>query len=152
MTLQWEAKAVGKQLLIELHGRIDERADLTRLAEEIKSSDNVRLDCFDIARVNSIGVRDWVNFIRALPATIRITMERCSPAMVAQFNMIKNFTGRAQVESVSAPFICDSCGQQTNLIVNVMDRIAPRLRAPECSSCGVTMDFLGHDYFAFLDS
>ena len=85
--------------------------------------------------------------------SIRVTLERCSEAIVLQLNMIVETRLGARVESVYAPYECDSCGNESYQLL----RATPSLREAQpthpCPECGATMVFsdLAASYFLFLE-
>jgi hypothetical protein len=125
-----------------LAGRIDEHADLRRLARELPESGAV-IDLADVKRINSIGTREWIEFVQ-LVRDRPIVLERCPPTFVDQLNAIANFRGHAEVRSVLASFECMSCGTQLSVDV-VLKRAFPtgdtrHFIGPACEQCGRPME------------
>lgn len=143
----------GEVTIVSLNGAVDEDANFAPLLEHLRSKGHVRFDLSGVARINSCGVREWVNFIRALPQNCDIELEKCTPTVVSQLNMISNFAGAARVISVHAPFVCDSCGSEEDMLVDVAGGQVPELEEARCRSCGGVMEFddVRESYFAFLD-
>jgi ABC-type transporter Mla MlaB component len=143
----------GDVTKVALQGPIDEDANFAPLIEQLDQRGKVRFDLSGIARINSCGVREWVNFIRALPKSCNIELEKCTPAVVSQLNMISNFAGTARVLSVHAPFVCDACGREEDVLVDVESGQTPSVGEIQCGSCGGKMEFddVESSYFAFLD-
>jgi len=79
----------------------------------------------------------------------------CSPAIVAQINLVNNFTGQGVVKSFYAPYFCPNCDLEKVLLVETRDlySITP-FKAPSCrcDECDGPMDFddMEESYFAFL--
>ena len=92
-----------------LKGEINERTRLDDIAAKVPVSAPLVIDTYDIRRINSVGVREWVNFLRILEQVPTVTLVRCSPAVVAQLNSVYNFRAGATVKSVAAPFFCQQC-------------------------------------------
>jgi len=109
-----------------------------------------------VRRINSSGVREWVNFIRDLSTTAEITLSHCRPVIVAQLNMIFNFGGKARVTSFYAPYACSRCDREEEMLVSLEAHFAGRDFAlmPEfrCSGCGGSMQFdeVAERYLVFL--
>src|SRR5215467_11517991 len=77
----------------KLGGVIDEDNELAELTERIPAG-TVVIDLGEIERINSCGVRDWVNWLtRIEKAGSRVVLVECSPAIVSQINLVNNFTG-----------------------------------------------------------
>jgi hypothetical protein len=149
--LNWKIEE-GDVTQVAFNGAVDEDANFAPLLERLKQKGKVRFDLSGIARINSCGVREWVNFIRSLPRDCNVELEKCTPAVVSQLNMISNFAGAARVLSVHAPFVCDSCGHEEDVLVSVESGKAPKLASMNCSACGGAMEFddVEDSYFSFL--
>ncbi len=135
--------------VVELAGQLDEKADLAPLAAQL--SGPVELHLAGIQRVNSTGVRAWVDFLASLSSVTELVFSHCSPAIVTQLNTIYNFRGRARVRSLLAPYLCEACGNEE---VRLLDAAAARgpLPAFACARCGGPMEFddLPERYLSFL--
>jgi len=153
-SLTWTATDVENTMRIVLQGSVNEDADFESLLATIKTRQHVVISLKGIGALNSCGVREWVNFVREIPAEIQIELEDCSPVVVSQLNMISNFVGHAKIVSVVAPFICDSCGNEEERILNVADGTFPELTGTTCGKCHDEMVFddIEDSYFAFLDA
>ncbi|HEX6836652.1 MAG TPA: hypothetical protein VF334_08770 [Polyangia bacterium] len=103
----WKVERDGEWLRVALRGEIDENADFSELHAALRG--NVELSLEGITRINSCGVREWVNFVRGLDAVRALWFARCSPPVVLQLNTIYNFRGRARVSSFMAPYVCEAC-------------------------------------------
>ncbi len=124
--------------LAVMRGQIDERADLVRAVDGL--SGRVIIDLAGVTFINSIGVREWIKMLRALEARrVPATLKRCSETMVMQMNMIIETQTNAQVESFFAPYLCDACGYEGSVCIEVKDharalaaKAPPSLPCPEC--------------------
>ncbi len=143
---------------LTLAGRIDERARLAELVGKVQPGP-LTIDLADVVYINSLGVRDWVDFLRRLEGKgVTVAFERCADVMVLQMNMINGARGRAEVRSFFAPFACDACGWEGAALV-VTEKVAPVVtegRTPEtpCPDCRQTArfaDFVDR-YFLFLSA
>lgn len=141
-----------------LGGRIDERARLTDLAAQ-QAAGALTVDLADVVYINSLGVRDWVTFLRRLAQQgVAVTIERCAEVMVLQMNMIDGARGGARVVSLFAPFACDGCGWEGSSLVvtaDVQPVVAagktPETVCPECGARARFADFVDR-YFLFLSA
>ena len=151
--LSWSIKCDQEITVVTFQGPIDEDANFSQLIQELSDKANVRFDLSGLARINSCGVREWVNFIRALPSGSSLSLEKCTPAVVSQLNMISNFAGNAKVMSVKAPFVCNNCGSEEDILIEVQANHIPELKAMACKKCSGSMEFddVEDSYFAFLN-
>ncbi len=147
---------------VEFSGDIDENSDFSELGRKLKGQ--VTFELAGVRRINSFGVREWIDFVRDLPAVSELTLVGCSPAIVVQMNMISNFRGAARVRSIYAPYLCDTCGEEHDELIE-LDTVgvpakgirrspnAPSVCTPRvCPSCGgtTTLDEQPERYLAFL--
>src|SRR5688572_6381314 len=97
---------------IKLAGVIDEDNHLAELADKLGDG-RALIDLGDVERINSCGTRDWVNWIAQLEARgVQPVLVECSPAIVAQLNLVKNFSGSAVVKSFYVPYYCSECDEE----------------------------------------
>jgi anti-anti-sigma regulatory factor len=141
---------------VKLGGVIDEDNELGELMERMAGS-TVVIDLAEIERINSCGVRDWVNWLGKVEKTgTRVVLVECSPAIVAQINLVNNFTGSGVVKSFFAPYFCPNCDREKVLLVETSELGPPPHKAPtcRCDECDGVMDFddMEDSYFAFLSS
>ena len=141
---------------VKLAGVIDEDNELPALVEKIPAGTAV-IDLAEIERINSCGVRDWVNWLGKLEnQRTRVVLVSCSPAIVAQINLVNNFTGAGTVKSFFVPYFCPDCDQEKLLLAETAE-MGPAPHEPpicRCDECDRVMDFddLADSYFAFLGS
>jgi len=146
----------GDMSYVKLGGVIDEDNELSDLVEKIPNGTAV-IDLGEIERINSCGVRDWVNWLSKLENNgTRSVLVECSPAIVAQINLVNNFTGGGVVKSFYVPYFCPECDEEKVLLVEASDMGPPPHEPPtcRCDECDLVMDFddMPDSYFAFLSN
>src|SRR4051812_7068592 len=146
----------GDVSYVKLGGVIDEDNELGDLVGKIPSGTAV-IDLGEIERINSCGVRDWVNWLSKLESNgTRSVLVECSPAIVAQINLVNNFTGNGVVKSFYVPYFCPECDEEKVLLVEAGDMGPPPHEPPtcRCDECDLVMDFddMPDSYFAFLSN
>ncbi len=151
MTSTFSPEAPAGTVHVRLAGDITEESSF----EPILRSDApvVVLDLAEVRRINSAGVREWVNFVAELARRERkVTLERCSVAVVQQLNMVVNFRGNADVRSVFVPYCCGACGAERSELLEVVGPGAPDVASSIACACGGTMEFddLPETYLSFL--
>ena len=153
-TITWRIKDRQDFTMVELIGELTESSNLDHLRRRLKGK--VVLHLGAVRRVNSTGVREWVNFMRDLTRTTEVTLTHCSTAIVAQLNMIYNFRGGAKVRSFLAPYLCPRCDHEEDKLIDVRTHFAtgdftqmPRFT---CDHCGTAMEFdeVIDQYLGFL--
>ncbi|HEY3359595.1 MAG TPA: hypothetical protein VGQ83_40470 [Polyangia bacterium] len=147
----------GEVCYAKLSGVIDEDNQLTSLVDQIPSG-TVVINLSEIERINSCGVRDWVNWLGKIEKNgANIILAECSPAIVAQINLVHNFTGGGAVKSFYAPFFCPACDLEKVLLIEAAEMAGqnpPHAPTCRCDECDGVMDFddMEESYFAFLTS
>jgi hypothetical protein len=154
VALSWRIKERPGFTTVEFFGEIDENADFAELRRRLRG--NVVFQLSEVRRINSCGVREWVNFVRDLPGVSELTFSHCSPAIVTQLNMIYNFRGNARVRSFYAPYVCESCSHEEEKLLDVQSQFPTGNLAQvpdfKCENCAMTMEFddLPERYLSFL--
>jgi hypothetical protein len=137
--------------ILNLHGVIDENANLDFFA---KLKGAVQVSLKNVRRINSFGVRQWIEAIRHVPAGVRLQFLDCPPPVVDQINMVAGFLGKGEVVSFYAPMICPSCSTETDALFDVTACRAAGNHLPKfpCPKCGSSMevDDLEEQYLLFL--
>jgi anti-anti-sigma regulatory factor len=139
---------------IKLAGVIDEDNRLTELVERVGGGRTV-INLGEVDRINSCGIRDWVNWLASIESRgIQPVFTECSPAIVAQLNLVKNFCGGGIVKSFYVPYHCPNCDEEKLLLIDVADLGPPPHEPPpcRCDDCESVMQFddMPDQYFAFL--
>ena len=154
-SLKWTGEQSSDVLKITFMGDMDENANLHELHPILAGK--VNFDLEGVRRINSAGVREWVNFIRdAGGLTDHLTLVNCSPPIVMQMNMIANFRGTAEVSSLFVPMVCPECDREQDELIELVPEIMALLPAelPRfiCRQCGAVLelDDIPERYFAFL--
>lgn len=133
---------------IEMLGEINETSDLVPL---FSRSGSLRLDLSGIERINSMGIRNWMDAAMERPAGLEISFERCSQAFVRQLNLIPALTEMGSVKSLMAPFFCASCDSEREELIDIAELDEKRVPTRKCDHCGAPMslDAPPEEYFAF---
>ncbi len=141
---------------VKLSGVIDEDNELADLTDRVRGN-MIIIELGEVERINSCGVRDWVNWLSALEAKgSEIVLVKCAPAIVAQINLVNNFTGNGSVKSFYVPYFCPECDEE-KVLLSETDEMGPPPHEPpvcRCDGCDLVMDFddMPDSYFAFLSS
>jgi len=100
----------GAQLII-LSGTINEDTNLLESCPVDRKQ--VIFDCGKVQRINSVGVKNWIQFMKHLSQEgISVTLRECSVSLVEQINMIKDFIpSSAKIESVQLPYYSSDLDQ-----------------------------------------
>jgi hypothetical protein len=122
----------------DLCGTIDEHADLSFFDSLVGPS---RLNMRRVPRINSYGVRSWLEGIRRVPGGATYEFVECSPAMIDQANLVAGFLGRGSVASFIVAFRCDRCGYEHDELFFTDDFArGGHLPGVSCPRCATALD------------
>lgn len=147
-----ESTQDGDVQRIAIQGVIDETSDLSALGAV--SAPKLELVMRGVRRINSFGVRAWLDAIRMVPQSTRVAFVQCPPPVVDQTNMVAGFLGHGEIVSFYAPMTCAECDEQVDQLFRTADCVAHGNRLPPtpCPRCGRTMevDDLEEQYLLFV--
>ncbi|MDX2088767.1 MAG: STAS domain-containing protein [Kofleriaceae bacterium] len=126
---------------IALTGNVSEVADFEPLKQ---LPPPLLIDPSEVTRINSLGVRGWIYFVREIEALGHtLTFERVPPVLVVQMSMLSNFMGtRSRSASVLAPYLCPSCQHEELALLQLTDgKLAEVKDTAPCPKCKATMEF-----------
>jgi len=136
---------------VALFGIIDEHAELTFFGE---LHGHVKLNLKGVRRINSFGVRSWIDAIRRVPSDALVEFIECPPPVVDQMNMVAGFLGRGKVASFFAPMACEHCDVEFDHLVTVAEcrKNGNKIPTVRCPKCGKPMevDDLEDQYLLFV--
>ncbi|HRE89967.1 MAG TPA: hypothetical protein PK095_12605 [Myxococcota bacterium] len=143
--------------VVRLDGVIDEHNELAGYTERIGAGEALFIDLGGVKRLNSVGVRDWVNWLRALkPKFARIVLFDCPPPVMNEVNFVKNFADGAHITTFSVPLFCARCNKEENRLLESAALLGNGRKLPSFAcgqpSCENTIDDDEESYLAFLDS
>ena len=143
----------GETLILYFSGDILEDVDFPALVGT--TAPHTVLNCKEVVRINSLGVKRWIQYFEPLKeAGTHLRFVECSPAIVEQINMIRNFICGGTVESIYVPFVCPQCKKSVVSLFQVNELRQSGLKLPDvkCQSCPVAavFDDLIDEYFQFM--
>lgn len=147
-----EVSSDGDGDLVTIAGVIDENADLSPLTA--LGTRPIRVHLRGVRRINSFGVRSWMDAIRKVPVTARLAFIHCPPPVVDQCNMVSGFLGHGAILSFYAPMTCAECDEQIDQLFETAACRANGGKLPQtpCPRCGRPMevDDLEEQYLLFV--
>ena len=133
-----------------LSGEMNETLDLTPLMNT--PARVLILNFKDMEFINSMGVKKWVNGIRALQAQGKtLEYEECSETFMGMCNMVPAFTQGVTVRSFEVVAQCPQCRKYLFKLLKTqeLDRNALPFEMT-CTGCGTTA-LLDESTFAFME-
>jgi hypothetical protein len=138
--------------VVHVSGVVDENADLSRLAS--LGASRVEVNLKDVRRINSFGVRSWVEAMRKIPPTTQLEFVHCPPPVIDQCNMVNGFLGHGRPLSFYAMMVCEDCDEELDQLfeTEACVKLGGQLPATPCPNCGSEMeiDDLEEQYLLFL--
>lgn len=134
------------ELLVTLSGTVTETS---RFDLPDPRGRRVIIDARGIERMNSLGVRNWVDFIEQLETrSPDVVIRRLPPVMVWQAGMISTFVGRSRIESFLSPWICPRCETTLEQLHGYFDEVPLSISCPSCRSA-MELDWDRDAYLSF---
>jgi hypothetical protein len=150
-----------KELALTLAGAIDEDVQFPVL--NLAGIEQVIFDLKEIKSINSVGIREWLNWIKPIAEQCQLSMKNCPKVLVFQFNMVEGFLPKgAQVQSLYVPFFCEKCDKEENILFNLgkefkleagtlkLDYDIASFNLCKDPACDLAMDVSEAKYFHFV--
>ena len=148
---QWEVVQETECTRIVLKGDITEATHFDALLALMVG--RVDFDLSQVRYMNSLGVREWVEFLRKAN-TQGYEFHACSPPFVLQASMVEGVLGRGTVTSFFAPYHCEECDHQEDKLLQSAAILAANHQPPTfaCADCDglMLLDDIPERYLAFL--
>ncbi|SMF20109.1 hypothetical protein [Pseudobacteriovorax antillogorgiicola] len=145
----------GKETIVFLKGPIDENAGQVLADLHSRVLKTVVFNFKEVAYINSLGIRSWVNFLRHIQEGREIFFEECTSDVVMQMNMMAMFRGDAVVRSFYGDYTCDNCGHEQAIRFEVTEDsdLQKDLVEQPCEKCStiLSLDEDDENYLIFLE-
>lgn len=141
-----------EKTIISLSGVIDESSNFEQIGTPTGA---VEINGQEVSKINSNGVKLWINFFTKLAQTSQLSFSNLSPVLVEQLNSLSNFCAGCPVTSLRVPFACTKCHKETIISMTVDElKQNPEPSPIACSHCGGTAEFddLPEEYFCCLEN
>ncbi len=140
---------------VRLSGIIDEDNNLSEITKHLCGK-IVVINTSEVERINSCGVREWMLWLAQLSKNeITLFFVECSPAIIAQVNLVDNFLGSGTIVNFFSPYYCQNCDSDKVVRIDMgKAKGSTPFKAPTCNcdQCGRVMEFddIEGSYFGFL--
>lgn len=136
-------------------GILDEESDLLQL--DLSPYREVTFDLKQLDRINSRGLRLWLNWMSGLDKSKKYIMENCPKVLVTQANMVKGvFPTWVKVRSVDLPYFCERCQMPFagTIVLDENESIPDEVEnTAACPTCKQVSEIDAADtYFRFLEN
>ncbi len=129
------AVSVGAPLEVELRagvlwlsGQLDERAIPEVMLEPLaeRAPGPLKVDCARVGRVNSTGVRMWMQFVRTLRKRgFEPTLRALCPVLVAHARLIDGILAGCRIESFLCALECETCQAESHALADAQSGVLP---------------------------
>lgn len=137
--------------VVEVSGWLDGHATLPDLGF---ISGTLTINLYELSFINSLGIRDWVDWIKNVRTEKGIILTRCSPPFVRQISILQNFIPHGvTVQSICVPYYCDQCEREERRLIEIgtlLDSLPADIQCVMCKG-DMAMDVIKHIYFKFLE-
>lgn len=148
-------KSEGAKLTVEVTGNVDEDANFQPV--DAAGATAVVLDLSGVTAINSVGIREWIKWVKAFPTTVQLSVRKCPKIIVDQINMVAGFLPPAtRIESFFVPYYSDATGAEKMVLFShgVEYKDGGVLDFPnevkDDSGEAMEMDVIEAKYFKFL--
>lgn len=144
----------GAKLILKISGGVDEDANFQPV--DLSAFKSVVLDVEGVSAINSVGIREWIKWMKGFPAGVQVAIRHCPKIIVDQINMVAGFLPPATlIESFFVPYYAESSGtEKMVLFENGKQFKDGQLNAPadikDDSGEPMEMDVIEAKYFKFL--
>lgn len=149
------------QKRISVEGTISETSTVFNV--KFEQDQPAFIDLGGVTIINSVGVKNWINWISRANGKSVIHFFNCPFVIVNQASTVHGFMPRfAFIESFRAPYVCPKCTKETIVTLNrptdydyATDSSPKKINLPTsyvCEKCKLEMepDFTEEKHLAFL--
>jgi hypothetical protein len=124
--------------VIILAGPVDESATNTLISLKNLPNGPYIFNLIGLSGINSIGVRNWLNFMKEFQIQHEVRFSNCTVEFIRQVNMIPPFIGKGKIESFFAQFYCETCEDSFDVLfysTTPLDDLNSSLSSQRCKTC-----------------
>jgi anti-anti-sigma regulatory factor len=154
MAFAIDKKAEGTNLVLAVKGNVDEDANFA--PQDLGAATGVVLDLEGVTGINSVGIREWIKWVKTMPSSVKLSVRKVPKIVVDQINMVSGFLPPGTtVESFFVPYYSDASGSEKMVLFeNGKEYSGSELKAPaeikDDSGEVMEMDVIEAKYFKFL--
>ena len=144
----------GSRLAIQIVGNVDEDANFQPV--DLGAFMAVVLNLEGVAAINSVGIREWIKWVKAMPSSVQLSVRKCPKIIVDQINMVAGFLPAGTlIESFFVPYYADATGSEKMVLFENGKEfkdgvLTPPAEVKDDSGELMEMDVIEAKYFKFL--
>lgn len=154
MSFSINKKSEGTGLILEIKGNVDEDSNFA--PQDLGTASAVVLDLEGVTAINSVGIREWIKWVKTMPSSVKLSVRKVPKIVVDQINMVAGFLPPGTtIESFYVPYYSDSSGSEkmvlfTNGTEFKGGDLFPPAEVKDDSGEAMEMDVIEAKYFKFL--
>lgn len=154
MSFSITKKPEASQLVLDLKGSIDEDASFA--PPDLGSFMTVVFDLAGVTAINSVGIREWIKWMKTFPSSIKLKVRHCPKIIVDQINMVAGFLpAGTTIESFYVPYYSDASGNEKMVLFENGKEfgagdVNPPAEVKDETGEVMEMDIIEAKYFKFL--
>ena len=136
--LTWKIEASDVETLLHLEGIINEDFAFRELASQLRGREHLKLklNLREIRRINSMGIREWFNFLKELSWPSAIILSECSLIFTEVLSQIEELGQGCYVETCYLSVWCDSCEEEFEVQMDLSLTLPQQPTTVPCPKCG----------------
>jgi hypothetical protein len=145
----------GSSQVLLISGDLNEDASFAGLSIAVGMP--IILDLEYVTSINSVGIREWIKWIKSLPSATPLRVRKCPKIVVDQVNMIAGFLPSGTVvESFFVPYFSEETNSEKMVLFQLgkhydaAGQLAPDEDVKDDAGNDMEMDVIAAKYFKFL--
>ena len=142
MSLKYEVLLSGQRKKVIFFGSLDETVRGTLNGLHQVDGLDILFNFKYLENINSLGIRNWILFIKQFSVERKIIFEECPFHLVNVLNMHPSFRGGGKISSFYGDFVCEGCNEDIPKLFTVsegIEKIEEEIRNAKCPNCGESM-------------
>ncbi len=140
-SLNITTRDADKTQFMILDGFIDEKALLPTIPPGVEE---LILDLGDVQRINSMGVRLWIDWLRAVKETnpnLKLILDRCPRVFLGQAGIVMGLIPKnSEIRTICAPYFCERCDTEQTKLIELKILVEKKTQqAVLCATCNRPM-------------
>ena len=127
--------------------------DFNLKGEDYAHQKELHLDFTHLQKINSIGLRGFIIFLKSIPATTQIKYHHCSPLFVHMFNIVDGLLPpHVEIKSLFIPYFCPTCQNDYTFEAHSPFNKASLHEVRQCPDDGAQLElfYSENTFFKFL--
>ena len=127
--------------------------DFNLKGEDYAQEKELHLDFTPLQKINSIGLRSFILFLKSIPASTQIKYHHCSPLFVHMFNIVDGLLPHnVEIKSLFIPYFCPTCQNDYTFEVQAPFKKESLQISRSCPEDGAVLElfYSENTFFKFL--